>query len=47
VKLAMISYETGSKVTWDASREQIVGDAEASALLKRDYRAPYRHPHRE
>ena len=47
VQLAMISYETGSKVTWDASREQIAGNTEASALLKRNYRAPYRHPHRE
>jgi predicted dehydrogenase len=46
VKLAMISYETGSKVTWDAAREQIVGNVEASKLLKRDYRAPYQHPYR-
>ena len=46
VKLAMISCETGSKVTWDAAREQIAGNAEASRLLKRDYRAPYRHPYR-
>jgi predicted dehydrogenase len=45
VKLAMISYETGSKVTWNAAREQVVGNAEASRLLKRDYRAPYRHPY--
>jgi predicted dehydrogenase len=44
VELAMIAYETGSKVVWDAAQEQIVGNAEASKLLKRDYRAPYRHP---
>ena len=44
VKLAMIAYETGRKITWDAAAEQIVGDPEASKLLKRDYRAPYKHP---
>jgi len=44
VKLAMISYETGAKVAWNAAKEQIEGNPAASALLKRDYRAPYRHP---
>jgi len=46
VKLAMIAYETGTRVSWDGSREQIVGNAEAARLLKRDYRAPWVHPHR-
>ncbi len=44
VKLAMISYDTGAKVTWDAAAEQIVGNEAASKLLKRDYRAPWQHP---
>ncbi len=44
VKLAMIAYETGSKITWDAAGEQIVGNAEAAKLLKREYRAPWKHP---
>lgn len=45
VQLAMISYETNSTVDWDAATEQIVGNAAATRLLKRDYRAPYRHPY--
>jgi predicted dehydrogenase len=44
VKLAMISYETGAKITWDAKAEQIVGNAEAAKLLKREYRSPWQHP---
>jgi len=44
VKLAMISYDTGCKVTWDSQKEQIVGNPAASALLKREYRQPWKHP---
>ena len=44
VKLAMIAYDTGTRVTWDGQREQIVGNPEAARLLKRDYRAPWTHP---
>ena len=44
VKLAMIAYDTGAKITWDGASEQIVGNAEAAKLLKRDYRAPWQHP---
>jgi len=44
VQLAAIAYETESKVVWDASSEQIVGNPAASALLKREYRPPYQHP---
>lgn len=44
VKLAMISYETGSKVNWNAESEEIVGNPEAAKLLKRDYRGPWKHP---
>ena len=46
VKLAMIAYDTGCRVTWDAAREQIVGDPDAARHLKRDYRAPWKHPYR-
>jgi len=46
VKLAMIAYETGSKVVWDSASEQVVGHAAANALLKRAYRAPWQHPSR-
>lgn len=44
VKLAMLAYETGGKIVWDADAENIVGNASAQALLKRDYRSPWRHP---
>lgn len=44
VKLAMISYETGARIAWDAKAEQITGNAEAAKLLKREYRAPWKHP---
>jgi predicted dehydrogenase len=46
VKLAMIAYETGGRVTWDAARQQIPGNPGAAALLKREYRAPWVHPYR-
>ncbi len=45
VKLAMISYETGSKVSWDSRGERILGNPQASRLLKRPYRAPWKHPY--
>jgi len=44
VKLAMISYDTGCKVVWDPAKEEIVGNAAAPQLLKRDYRPPWKHP---
>jgi predicted dehydrogenase len=45
VQLAMISYKTGSRVVWDSKTEQILNNPAAARLLKRDYRAPYRHPY--
>ncbi len=44
VQLAMIAYKTGSRVVWDDARGEVSGPPAASALLKRDYRAPYKHP---
>ncbi len=44
VKLAMIAYEAGARLTWDAKTEQIVGHPAAAKLLKREYRAPWQHP---
>jgi len=46
VKLAMIAYDTGCKITWDAQQEQIVGNPAAAQLLKREYRHPWQHPYR-
>jgi predicted dehydrogenase len=39
--LANISLRVGRRIQWDAEREQIVGDGEASKWLTREYRRPY------
>jgi predicted dehydrogenase len=39
--LGLISMLVGRRVKWDAAKEEIVGDAEASKLLSRPYRAPW------
>jgi predicted dehydrogenase len=44
VQLAMISYNTGSVVKWDQSRNEILNNPAASALMKRNYRGKYVHP---
>jgi predicted dehydrogenase len=45
VKLAMISYEVGARITWDATSEQILDPPAANRWLKREYRPPWRHPY--
>lgn len=45
VKLAMIAYDTGAKITWDRTAEQILGHPDAARLLKREYRSPWKHPY--
>lgn len=40
--LAQIAMMVGRKIRWDAKAEKILGDAEATKLLGRDYRAPYK-----
>lgn len=44
VKLAMIAYETGARLTWDGQTEQIIGNPAAAKLVQRAYRAPWQHP---
>lgn len=44
VKLGMIAYAARARLEWDAKTEQIVGNPAAAKLLRRDYRAPWRHP---
>jgi predicted dehydrogenase len=44
VKLAMIAYETGTRIEWDAQQEQVVGNPAAAKLLRREYRKPWVHP---
>jgi predicted dehydrogenase len=40
--LGQIAMVTGRKINWDVKHEKIIGDAEASKLLTRAYRAPWR-----
>ncbi len=42
--LGNIAYRTGRIVKWDPGREQVIGDAEASRLVSREYRAPWKLP---
>jgi len=42
--LTNIAMRLGRKLTWDADREQVVGDAEANAMLSRTQRPPYQVP---
>ena len=42
--LGNVAYRTGHKLTWDAEREECTGDAAATALLAREYRAPFTLP---
>jgi predicted dehydrogenase len=39
--LANLSLRLGRKLRWNAEREDVVADAEASAMLVRPYRAPW------
>jgi predicted dehydrogenase len=41
VHLGNIAYRTGRKLQWDADKEEIVGDADASKLLARAARKPW------
>lgn len=44
VHLALASYRTGRKLTFDPETERIVGDDAANAFLSRENRAPYTMP---
>lgn len=44
VQLAMISYYTGRKISWDQVTKTISDDSEASELLARRYRGNYLRP---
>jgi hypothetical protein len=39
--LANISMKLGRTLRWDEAKQDIVGDAEASAFLTREYRSPW------
>jgi hypothetical protein len=42
--LGMLSMKLGRSVNWDGAKDEIVGDAEASKLLRRDYRGEWKYP---
>jgi predicted dehydrogenase len=42
--LANNSMKLGRSLAWDAEKQLVVGDAEANALSRREYRAHYTHP---
>src|SRR5262249_28222691 len=42
--LANLALQLGRSITWDAQKQQVVGDAEANKLLRRPYRQPWVHP---
>jgi predicted dehydrogenase len=42
--LANLSMKLGRTLTWDAEKQQVVGDEEANRLLRRPYRKPWVHP---
>jgi hypothetical protein len=45
--LANLSMKIGRPIVYDPVKRIVVGDPEATALLQRPYRAPWRHPHPE
>ena len=42
--LANHSMQLGRVLTWDAEKQQVVGDEEANKLLRREYRSPWLYP---
>lgn len=42
--LGMLSYKLGRSIRWDGDKEECPGDAEANALLAREYRGPWAYP---
>jgi predicted dehydrogenase len=42
--LANLSMRLGRTLVWNADKGEVMGDAEANALLRRPYRAPWVHP---
>jgi predicted dehydrogenase len=42
--LGMLSFKLGRSVRWDGNREIVPEDEEASKLLERAYRSPWRYP---
>gem|GEM_PF-4892772 len=39
-----VAQRIGRSLQWDAEKEEIIGDPEATKLLRREYRAPWKYP---
>ena len=37
-----ISWQVGRSIRWDGEKEQVIGDAEANALVEKPYRDPWK-----
>ena len=44
IHLGETAYRVGRVLHFDPEREQIIGDAEANALLTKEYRDPWKMP---
>ena len=42
--LAIMSYKLGRSVNWDGEKEMVIGDEEATKLMRRAYREPWEYP---
>ncbi len=42
--LGMLSMKLGRSIQWDGDKEQVIGDEQANALLKRPYRGSWKYP---
>ncbi len=42
--LANLAMQLGRSLEWDSEKQEVVGDAEATRLLRRPYRTPWIHP---
>ena len=42
--LGNMSMKLGRTLHWDAQKQDVIGDPEASQMLRRPYRAPWVHP---
>jgi len=40
--LMNIAWKLGRRIRWDPDKEEIIGDAEASALVNKPYREPWK-----
>ena len=42
--MANLSTQLGRAIVYDPAKREVTGDAEATKLLRRPYRAPWKHP---